>query len=297
MDAAEQRGLRLSIAVSSLFAVAAFALGIVIGSRVLIFDGVFVAIGIVLTWLSLRASSIVSAGPTIRYPFGRDALTPLVVLIQGIAVLATLLYAASDAIVIIKDGGRPIDPLFVVVYATISTVVGFIVAVHLNRRSANSDLLQAEAIGWHAGAVRSLLMAIGALLALVLAALAFTAVLDYIDPILVLISCALVLPLPIRLLKFGVNELLEGAPSPDIAAAIGEAVAAVRTRFGLGEPVLRSTKLGRKLYVEAHFVGAHDEWTVAEEDEVRRAFHDHLVPLGLDLWTTIEVTSDPEIAD
>jgi hypothetical protein len=38
----------------------------------------------------LKASSASAAGPTRRFPFGRDALTPLVVLIQGLAVAGTL---------------------------------------------------------------------------------------------------------------------------------------------------------------------------------------------------------------
>ncbi|VXA99567.1 hypothetical protein ARTHRO9V_10157 [Arthrobacter sp. 9V] len=50
--------------------------------------------------------------------------------------------------------------------------------------------------------------------------------------------------------------------------------------------MIRSGKVGRKLYVEVDFVVPGSEWNVAEEDAVRRAVVAALEPLGLDVWAT-----------
>jgi len=45
------------------------------------------------------------------------------------------------------------------------------------------------------------------------------------------------------------------------------------------------------------FVVAPDTWSIAQEDEVRRAVINGLSPLGLDVWAYVAVTSDPVLAD
>lgn len=135
-------------------------------------------------------------------------------------------------------------------------------------------------------------MTIGALAAVVLAALSFTVILDYIDPILVLVSCALVAPCPGRLLRYGVLELLEAAPEPTIAARIDEVITEVGGRFGLGESVVRSAKLDwpalRRGDVPRR--GGHLE----RRRRGQRAPRDHRGSAlhGPRLWATIEITAD-----
>ena len=55
-------------------------------------------IGFVLAWFSLRAADLVERGPTPSYPFGLEALAPLVVAIQALVLLGTFGYAAVDAV-------------------------------------------------------------------------------------------------------------------------------------------------------------------------------------------------------
>ncbi|HOY83648.1 MAG TPA: cation transporter [Rhodoglobus sp.] len=293
----ERRVFRASIGLGIALAASALVLGLVSGTRVLVFDGAFGSIGILVSWVSLKVSAAVAQGPTKRFPFGLQALTPLIVVVQGVASAATILYAAFDAVIVITNGGKPVDASLVAVYSAASTIASFVFVWWINRHARVSDLVGAEAIAWRSGAIRGLVMTIGALAAVVLATLSFTVILDYIDPILVLVSCALVAPLPWRLLRYGVLELLEAAPEPTIAARIDEVIAEVGGRFGLGESVVRSAKLGGRLYVEATFLVGAGTWSVDDEDSVRRAIIDGLRSTGLDLWATIEITADPELLD
>lgn len=294
---AERQGLLASLTVSIAVAAVALVVGVLSGTRIIVFDGAYMGIGIVLTWFSLRAASVSASGPTIRYPFGRDALTPLVVLIQGLAIAGTLLFAAGDAFVVIRAGGSPVSPGIIAIYGAATAAVGFIVATWVRRKAPKSDLVSAEASQWRAGAVLSVMMMAGAAAAGILQAVGMDAVALYIDPILVLIASAMVAIIPIRLIKTGMNELLEGAPSKELNAAITNVIAEVQSSFGLPQPIIRSGKVGRKLYVEVDFIVSGSEWTIGEEDAVRRAVISELEPLGLDVWAVVSLTADPRLAE
>lgn len=292
---AERRVLGISLWVSVGSAAGAIMLGVLSGTRIIVFDGAYMGIGLILTAISLKASSASAGGPTRRFPFGRDAFTPLVVLIQGLAVAGTLLVAAGDAVVVIRDGGSPVSAAIIAVYGVITAVIGFALVWWMGRAAPDSDLVVAEIAQWRAGAILSVMMVLGAVVALVLQGFGLDNVALYVDPVLVLVACLILAYIPVGLIRTGLNELLEGAPSKELDAAITDAVQAVRQEFGLQKPLIRSGKVGRKLYVEVDFVVAGTDWNVGEEDAVRRAVVKALEPLGLDVWAYVALTAAPDL--
>jgi predicted Co/Zn/Cd cation transporter (cation efflux family) len=290
----ERRALGESIAGAVVLGALAVGWGIASQSRVLLFDGAFILLGIVLSALSLMASRAAAEGPTARFPFGKAAVTPLAIAVQGVALLGTLVYAAADAVAIITAGGSDVAPGTVVAYGLLTMVCSFVLGRRLVRRAPDSELVAAEAAQWRAGALLSLVFAVGAGLALALSS--FEDVVRYVDPVLVLVACAVLSPIPVRLLRAAGLELLEAAPPADVRRVLDDGVAAVRTEFGLDQPFVRATKLGRRLYVEVDFVVPPGVWDVNGEDRVRRALIGHLEPLGYELWANVELTTDPELA-
>lgn len=290
--ARERRALTESMVAALIIAAAALTWGIVSGARIVVFDGVYMLLGLVLSWMSLRVSSTVEAGPTARFPFGREALVPLAIAIQGLALLGTLVYAAADAVVIIRDGGSDVAPLAVAGYGAATAVLSYLLAARLLRVAGGSELIVAEAAQWRAGAWLSVVMAIGAGVAIALPGSRLDALVPYVDPILVLLACALLVRVPLTLLRSGFTELLEGAAPPAVQDAVHASVSRVRATFGLGEPVVRLSKVGRKLYVEVDFMVEAGQWDIADEDRVRRAMLTELEPLGYDLWAAVELTTD-----
>jgi predicted Co/Zn/Cd cation transporter (cation efflux family) len=247
--------------------------------------------------LSLRIAHAVDAGPTRRFPFGRDALAPMMVVAQGVALAATLFYAGADAVAVIREGGTPVAPGDVAAYGAITGLISLAAAWWLRRRAPGSDLVDAEAQQWRADAILSAVMVAGALAGFGLVATGRAGLADYVDPVLVLVACAVLVPTPLRLLRSGTVELLEGEPSAEISDAVRATVEEVRQRFGLDEPIVRLHKLGRKLYVEVDFVVEPGEWDVSEEDGVRRAVADGLAPVGLDVWAYVELTTDRALVE
>lgn len=106
----ERKTLRYSLMVATALAVMAAVWGWISQSQVILLDGVYALIGMVLTWMSLRVSRIADSGPTARFPFGKEALIPVVIAIQGMALLATLAYAGVEAVRVILAGGADVTP-------------------------------------------------------------------------------------------------------------------------------------------------------------------------------------------
>lgn len=290
----EQRALRVSMAISVGLGIVALVWGLASSSQVILLDSVYVILGLGLSWLGLYASRAVAAGPTPQYPFGRESLVPFVVGVQGLALSGTLVYAAVEAVRVILDGGSEVAAGSLAAYGAVSGLVA-LAAWALLRRDQSSDLLRAEAASWLAGAVGSGVIAVGAAVALLLQATAWAGVDAYADSVLVLVMCVLLAPVPLRMLRQAAGELLGSAPDPAVASSVREVVERVRKSEGLPEPVLRTSKVARKLIIEVGFVVPSGRYDVADEDRVRRALHAGLASLPYDPWLVVELTTDPEL--
>jgi predicted Co/Zn/Cd cation transporter (cation efflux family) len=211
-------------------------------------------------------------------------------------VLGTFAYAAVEAVRVILEGGSETAAASLAAYGAVGGLVALAVWGYLLRSDPTSDLLRAEAAGWLAGTVGSLVVAVGAGVVVVLRTTAWESAELYVDSVLVLATCALLAPVPARLLRQAYRELLAAAPEPAVERQIREIVERMRVAEGLPEPVLRTSKIARALDVEVGFVIAPGRWDLADEDRVRRALRDGLSELPYDPWVVVELTTDTDLA-
>jgi predicted Co/Zn/Cd cation transporter (cation efflux family) len=289
--ASERRLLGWSIACGLLLAGLGIAVGITARSQIILFDGFYTFLGIGLSYMALRVSRLVAAGPTSRYPFGREALTPLIIGFEAVALLATCAYAAFTAVITILEGGSRPPGGWAIAYAAFSFVIPVLLGWALKRDRSGSELVAAEAIQWLSGAVLGLGMLVAFVFARIIQGTSWSAAARYVDPVLVLIATALFVLPPLRMIRSTFIELVEGTPDQDLQEPVREAVDSVRAKFALGEHHLRMTKVGRKFYVEIDFL-VSPEWCVRESDLVRHALAERLEALPHDLWLTLEFTAD-----
>lgn len=290
--ALERRALALSIASGVVLAALGIFMGIVAGSQIVLFDGFYTFLGIGLSWMARRVSYLVARGPTTRYPFGREALTPLIIGLEGVALLATCTYAIFNAVLTIIHGGSHLPSGWALSYALVAIVLPTAVWARMRRTAQGSELVAAEATQWLAGGMLGMGMLVGFLFARAIAGSSIGSTARYVDPGLVILASLLFLIPPIRMIRTTFFELVEGSPSVDVQGPAREVVDEVCREFGLGEQNLRMTKIGRKFYVEIEFVVAPD-WNVRQSDLVRRALSSRLVMLPHDLWLTVEFTASP----
>lgn len=285
----ERRSLWVSVGATAGLGGLGVVWGIVSGSQMILLDGAYGLIGVVVSVLLIGASSVSAAPPTPRYPYGRGAATPLAIGVQGFVLLGTLLYAALEAVWVLRAGGSDVGAGSAVVYGVIATVGSVVTWRWLAGRAAGSDLLTAEALAWRVAALRGVGMVVGfTVLGVLERSDRWSDAAPYVDPVMVLVTCLAFLPDPIRMVRRTVVELLEGAPDDDVVLAVRAVVDRVQARFDLDPPTVRATKVGPRLYVEVEGVVAPTV-TVTEEHEVRRALEAGLAPLPFDVWLNLEL--------
>jgi predicted Co/Zn/Cd cation transporter (cation efflux family) len=289
--ASERRALGMSMICGLVLAAIGIAIGVFIGSQIILFDGFYTFLGIGLSWMAYRVSHLVASGPTSRYPFGREALTPLIIGVEAVALLATCAYATFNAVLTIVDGGAKLPASWGVGYAGAALVVPIGLWWWMRRTARTSELVAAEATQWLAGGALGLAMLVAFLFAHLIIATSWARATRYVDPSLVIVACLAFAVPPLRMVRTTFVELVEGSPPAELARPTREAVNEVAERFGLGDQHLRMSKVGRKFYVEVDFV-VDDGWTVRQSDQVRHAINERLAGLPHDLWLTVEFTAD-----
>lgn len=294
-QAAEARALKLSAGAALALAAVGVVWGIAASSQAILFDGVFALLGFALSWLGMRAAAVIEAGPTPRYPFGREALAPLVVGIQAIVLLGTFVYASVDAIMVIRDGGSETAVGSALVYAVLTTVIVVVMMVVLRQRMGDSDLVAAEVAQWKASVVFGVALTVGFAVAAILTRTSAADAAPFVDPILVIVAGLLIVPTPARMMRSAYRELLEGVPDPAITDPIHAAVDRLNADENLPEPAVRIGKLGRKIYVELDWTLPIDAAvTVDDADRYRRRLINELSQPGQSLWLNVELHTDPD---
>ena len=286
--AIDRAALLRSIAVTAVVGALGVVWGIASGSQMILLDGVYAFVGIVMSGLLLRASAVSAAGPTRRYPYGREAATPLAIGIQGFVLLATLLYALVEAVFTIVDGGSDVTAGVAIAYASISTVASIVTWRWLQRSAGTSDVLIAEAAAWRVGAMRGAGMLVGFTALWLVTDTGWDRAGPYIDPVMVIVMCAAFLGTPVAMVRSTIIELLEGAPSEDLQAPVHAAVRTVLDRHDATGTVVRMTKVGPKLYVEVD-ADVDPSLTVGTEARVRRDIAAELSDVPLELWLNVEL--------
>jgi predicted Co/Zn/Cd cation transporter (cation efflux family) len=280
--------LRTTIAVTVALGALGVAWGILVGSQMILLDGVFALIEVALTALLLRAASLAVQGPTRNFPYGRESATPLVIGIYGFVLAGTLVYAAVEALATIRAGGSDFAAGSGIVFGVITTAGSITTWIWLRSTTDGSDLLATETAAWRLSAIRGAGMVAGFTLMALLVRANLDDTARYIDPAMVLITCVIFMPTPWLMIKTTVLELLEANPVDSIRDAVESRVDTVRNEFGFDPLTSRVTKVGPKLYVEIEGrVDGHI--TVTDEHRVRQRMFDVLDELPYDIWLNVEL--------
>jgi cation diffusion facilitator family transporter len=286
----ERVALVASMVVTAALSVLGLLWGWLTGSRMILLDGVYGLIGLLVSWLLLHASALADSDESSEYPYGREAATPLVIGVQGFVLLATLVYAGVGAVQTIQQGGAEVTAGWGIAYSVIATAASLGFWWWIQARAGTSDLMVAEATAWRVAALRGVGMVIGFTVMLVFSrSSSLQRWTPYVDPAMVLVTCVVFLPAPVRMVRTTVRELLEAAPPRSVQQPVKAIIADICRQFDLDTPKVRMTKVGPKLYVEVEGTVAPDV-TVTQEHEVRTALQSRLQTLPYEVWLNLEFT-------
>ena len=147
----EDKALRLSIVILIVFAFAGIIFGTILSSDVVFFDGVFSLFSVIISFITLRISRFIHKQDHFNFPFGKENIEPVVVIIQYMILIGFLLYALYDAVIIILSGGSEVELGGVIIYLlfTILTLILIsITKIHISERLYIADIISNTFIAW-----------------------------------------------------------------------------------------------------------------------------------------------------
>ncbi|MCK9554395.1 cation transporter [bacterium] len=278
----EQNILTFSACGALFFALLALTWGVLAKSQMIMFDGVYSFISLVLTGLYFYAARSIAMGRDENFPFGRAQMEPMVIVVQSIALIIICIKAFSAGAISLFSGGQEINNLSGMAYAAIGVIGCFIswyYIVHAGgKNSSKSELIRTLSSQWLMDTLLSLAVLIGFFIGLIFQYSKYSNYSRYIDPLMVMAAVLFFVRQPILSFIEGIKGILIMAPEKTVYSASKEAVKNIAEQRGFEDIVLRLGKSGRELVYEISFIAKdpNNSCSIGEMDAIRREVEEKL---------------------
>jgi cation diffusion facilitator family transporter len=293
----EQRLLRLSIGITLLVGVACVAVGVLMHSQAIAFDGFYSLVDVVLTAGSLAVSHLVTSEGSRRFQFGYWHLEPLVLVFNAAVLTVICSYGGFTALHGLMTGGHELAFGFGAVWAAVMGVASFAMALYMRReaRALGSVLLQLDAKGWFIGGAISLAVLVGFVLAALIKGGPLNDWTRYVDSAVLLLLTLALLPLPLGSLWQALREVLQLAPDA-LDQRVRDVMKSMVQERGYLEFTSYVAKIGRMRFIDIHILveSSRPLGDMGDVDEVRSEIARRI---GSDIrveWLTIVFTGRRE---
>lgn len=296
----EHQLLSFSVLASLFFTVSGIVVGLLTRSAVVLFDGLYSGISLLLSYLSLMALRSVNTEDNPSFPYGKSAIEPFLVGIKYLTLIVLCLVSAFSAGLELVQGGSDVNLGVALVYSVFSTLVCSGIYIYFKHAANNlqSDLVKSEQHEWFLDTMLSGGIFIGFLIALGLWWIDLKHWVPYIDPLLVLIASMAFIATPLRGLIQSAKELIGFQPKGKMVKKLNLMVQQIKEDNNFEAAVVRIQKVGRTVFLEIDFVVREDDYTVTllRQDEIREQIFEKIRPLGFRWWLTVAFTKDEKWA-
>lgn len=218
----ERRALRFSAISAAAFAFSGLALGVASGSITILFDSGYSLMSLALVVLSLWAHRCVQQPACGRYPFGRLTVEPLTVLLKGVMIGLVCVASLGAALWSLAHGGREVSLDLALAFGVLNVVGCALSWGYLNRCAArvNAPLLAAEIRQWQMDTWLSAAVLIGFAATFILGLTPWAAWARFADPLMVLLIVGYFLPIPWRMTRDALREVMLATPGDALRQAV-----------------------------------------------------------------------------
>ncbi|MGR5514013.1 cation diffusion facilitator family transporter [Vibrio harveyi] len=247
----ENRILTFSALLASGFAIGGMVLGLLVGSIVIVFDGVYSLVSLLLTLLSLAASYYISKPSKSIFPFGKAVLEPIVIAIKAAVILVVVSFSLFSAVTALMTGGREVD-------ASIATIFGIVNVIGCGyawwfmakkSRRFSSGLIEAEKKQWQMDTLLSVAVTVGFIAAWLVSLTPYAHYAVYADPMMMVLMGFYFLKVPFDMLVGALRELLMMTPSKELCQSVGKDVLEIEKVTEHQLKLAGVTKVGQELRV------------------------------------------------
>ena len=266
---AERRALRFSAISASLFAFTGLALGLASGSITILFDSGYSLLSLVLASLSLFALQQARKPADDHYPFGRLTVEPLAVLLKGVVIALVCLFSLVSALWSLAQGGRLVTLDLALMFGVVNVSGCLLTWGWLNRyaKVAQSSLLAAELRQWQMDTWLSAAVMLGFALTWGLTLSPWEHLARFADPVMGLIIAGYFLPMPIRMVKGALRELMFGEPVGSVRQEVVQEVA----EFDIADDDVLLAQVGSFLMVDIQL----DKQQIDDAEEIVESVEQH----------------------
>ncbi|GAB3111631.1 cation diffusion facilitator family transporter [Aestuariicella hydrocarbonica] len=295
----EQRAIKCSVFGAAVFATIGVSYGLYTHSQSILFDGIYSSISFVMSMLTLWVSKLVVRPDDERFQFGYTHLEPLLNVIKAIIITATCVYALTEAVSTLLSGGRQIVLTSALTYAGIATVGCFSFGgiIYYYAKKTGSKLAAVDATDWLFDGMLSTGILLGFSVALMMQDGPYGYLVKYLDPLMVIVLVMLFLPIPFRIFKNNLREVLYLAPEQKLQQQVRAGVQEALQEVGLQTSHVRMAKSGRELNLSVYVLvdTNYNVDGIEQLDKIRARIANKLAPLKPQaggLWLDIMFTAD-----
>lgn len=256
------------------FAVGGILLGTLSHSQMILFDGLYSLTSVFLSLLSYAATSFIHKKDK-RYPFGKDVIEPLWVIVKYFLLLILVGSTGFTSFIALFHGGRQVAMGPALGYSTAGSIACLIVYLILRKKAKGntSALVKAESTQWFADTILSFVVLAGFGVSFLIKEVIpqWHWVLPYVDPAMVVLASLYFIRIPFKEIRSSMREVLEMHPQDELSDRISQKVDSMVDSYEMKESFVRIAKVGKTLWVEIDFVvkGSSQIKTISDQDRLR----------------------------
>ena len=294
----ENKILKLSVIGALFFALFGIAWGWAIKSDMIIFDGLYSFISVVLSMLSLYINNYMAKRDFEKFPFGKHILEPIVISIKSLIIAIMCSYSLIEAT--IASGGNSLEFGLALIYSIVSVLGCGIISFYMKEqeKKINSELIKAECTQWFMDTALSTAVLVGFIIAMVLARTKLKSLNPYIDPFMTIVVSLVCIRIPIKTFIESFKEVICVKANDEINDDIYVLVKGIEEEYNFEESITRVSKVGRELRIEIDFVYNKDSKlkTLDQMDNVREEINDAIKHIDYNKWLNVSFTGNKKWA-
>lgn len=211
----ETRLLTFSAIVATAFAVGGLVVGLLMGSLVIAFDGVYSLISLLLTLLSLGVAHQLKQSHSKLNQFAKHKVEALVVMIKASVILTLVVTSLYSAIEAMFTGGRPVDTSVATLFGLVNVVGCAYAWWYLAKRTStmSSVLINAESKQWKMDTLLSVAVTLGFIMTYLVELTPLALYSQYADPMMMILMSVYFIKVPADMLRQATRSLRTQAPN------------------------------------------------------------------------------------
>lgn len=296
----ENNILKLSAIGALFFALFGIAWGWAIKSEMIIFDGVYSFVSLILSMITIYINNYMSRKDIEKFPFGKHILEPMIISVKSLIMGGMCIYSLLGAAKDIVHGGNNVEYGLAIIYSIVSVLGCGTVYLFMKKKGAklSSEMINVESSQWLMDTLLSIGVLVGFVIAMLLKETMFSFLNAYVDPTMVIIISLIFLKLPIKTFIDSFMEMLCVKANDEINEDIYILVKEIEKEYDFEDSIARVSKIGRELRIEIDFI--YNEKSKFKDldqmDCVREEIDKAIKHIKYSKWLNVSFTGDKKWA-